>query len=106
VAEGQRRESPVLARKINTIANRRTQSLLSFSELLAPVNPDFVFSYGDVPALTELLQNALSDPSELARRGQDALRRMQSWSAWENVSGVLEAVKQALSRTRAKRAFP
>jgi hypothetical protein len=69
------------------------------------VNPDFVFSRGDLPALTELLQKALSHPIELARRGQDALRRMQSWSAWENVSGVLEVVKQALSRTRAKRAF-
>ena len=70
------------------------------------MNPDFVFSRVDVPELTELPQKALSDPSELARRGQDALRRMQSWSARENISGVLEAVERALSRTQAKRAVP
>src|SRR6202171_443829 len=76
------------------------------TDLIAPVNPDFVFPCGDVPALTELLQKALSDPSELARRGQDALRQMQSWSARENISGVLDAVERALSRTKAKRAAP
>jgi len=75
-------------------------------DLIAPVNPDFVFPCGDVPALTELLQKALSDPSELARRGHDSLRRMQSWSARENIIGVLDAVERALSRTRAKRAVP
>jgi len=74
------------------------------ADLIAPVNPDFVFLCGDVPALTELLRRALSDPSELARRGQDSLRRMQSWSARENISGLLEAVERALSRARAKRA--
>jgi glycosyltransferase involved in cell wall biosynthesis len=76
------------------------------TDLIAPVNPDWVFPCGDVPALTELLKKALSDPSELARRGQDAFRRVQSWSARENISGVLEAVERALSRTRAKRAVP
>jgi len=74
------------------------------TDLIAPVNPDFVFSCGDVPALTALLQRAFLDPSELARRGQDSLRRMQSWSARENISGVLEAVERALSRTKAKKA--
>ncbi len=76
------------------------------TDLIAPVNPDFVFSCGDVPALTELLQRALSDPTKLAKRGQDALRRVQSWSARENICGVLEAVKRALSRARANRAVP
>src|SRR6266850_1250431 len=76
------------------------------TDLIAPVNPDFVFPCGNVPALTELLQRALSDPIELARRGQGSLRRMQSWSARENISGVLEAVERALSRTKAKRGVP
>ena len=76
------------------------------TDLIAPVNPDFVFPYGDVPALTELLRRALSDPTELARRGQDAIRWMQSWSALENITGVLEAVERALSRARAKRGVP
>ena len=76
------------------------------ADLIAPVNPDFVFPCGDIPALTELLQRALSDPNELARRGQDSLRRMQSWSARENIIGVLDAVERALSRTRAKSAVP
>jgi glycosyltransferase involved in cell wall biosynthesis len=73
------------------------------ADLIAPVNPDFIFPCGDVPALTGLLQRALSDRSELARRGRDALRRMQSWSERENISGALEAVERALSRNRAKR---
>jgi glycosyltransferase involved in cell wall biosynthesis len=76
------------------------------TDLIAPVNPDFVFPCGDVPALTEILQRAVSDPTELTRRGQDSLRRMQSWSARENIIGVLDAVERALSRTRAKRAVP
>ena len=73
-------------------------------DLIAHVNPDFVFPCADIPVLTELLQRALSDPIELARRGQDALRRAQSKSVRENISGVLEAVERALSRTRAMRA--
>jgi glycosyltransferase involved in cell wall biosynthesis len=76
------------------------------TDLIAPVNPDFIFPCGDVPALTELLRRALSDPIALARRGQDALRRMQSWSFQENICGALEAMERALSRTRAKRAVP
>lgn len=76
------------------------------TDLIAPVNPDFIFPCGDIPALTELLRRALSHPTELARRGQDSLRRMQSWSARENISGVLQAVERALSRTKAKRVVP
>jgi glycosyltransferase involved in cell wall biosynthesis len=74
------------------------------TDLIAPVNPDFVFLCGDVPALTELLRRALSDSGELAQRGQNSLRRMQSWSARENISGVLEATERTLLRARAKRA--
>ena len=74
------------------------------ADLIAPVSPDFIFPCGDVPALTGLLQKALSDRTELARRGQDSRRRMQSWSERENISGALEAVERALSRNRAKRA--
>ena len=74
------------------------------ADLIAPVNPDFIFPCGDVPALTGLLQRALSDRTELARRGRDSRRRMQSWSDRENISGALEAVERALSRNRVKRA--
>jgi glycosyltransferase involved in cell wall biosynthesis len=74
------------------------------ADLIAPVNPDFIFPCGDVPALAGLLQRALSDRTELARRGRDSRRRMQSWSDRENISGALEAVERALSRNRAKRA--
>lgn len=74
------------------------------ADLIAPVNPDFIFPCGDVPALTRLLQRALSDRTELARRGRDSRRRMQSWSDRENISGALEAVERALTRNRAKRA--
>ena len=72
------------------------------TDLIAPVNPDFIFPCGDVPALTGLLQGALSDRTELARRGRDSRRRMQSWSNRENITGALEAVERALSRNRGK----
>ena len=74
------------------------------TDLIAPVNPDFIFPCGDIPALTGVLQRALSDRIELARRGRDSRRRMQSWSDRENISGALEAVERALSRNRTKRA--
>jgi hypothetical protein len=72
------------------------------------VNPDFIFPYGDVQAVTELLRRALSDPSKLDRRGQDSLRRMQSWSARENISGVLDVEERALElfREQANRGIP
>jgi glycosyltransferase involved in cell wall biosynthesis len=75
------------------------------ADLIAPVNPDFIFPCGDVAALTELLQRALSNPIELAQRGRRALRRMTTWSTHENVSKALEAMERALSRTRTKKVF-
>ncbi len=39
------------------------------TDLIAHANHDFVFPYGDVPALTDQMQKAPSDPNELARRG-------------------------------------
>jgi hypothetical protein len=90
--------------RVRTLRCRRKRSLMlrmsgcrysdrvgATTDLIAPVNPDFIFPCGDVPALTELLQRALSNPIELARRGLGSLRRMQFWSARENISGVLEA---------------
>lgn len=40
---------------------------------MASVNPHFIFPCGDISALTELLQRALSDPRKLARRGRASL---------------------------------
>src|SRR6267154_2512296 len=64
------------------------------TDLIAPVNPNFIFPCGDVSALTGLLRSALSDSIALARRGQDSRRRMESWSARENIAGCLEAVEK------------
>lgn len=72
------------------------------TDLIAPVNPEFIFPCGDIPALTALLRSALSDPIKLASRGQQALRRVQTWSMQENISGSLQAVELALSRIRSK----
>ena len=65
-------------------------------DLIAPVNPDFVFPCGDVGALTDLLQQALSNPVALAERGQRAQKRMHSWSIRENIAGTLRAVELAV----------
>jgi glycosyltransferase involved in cell wall biosynthesis len=76
------------------------------ADLIAPVNPDFIFPCGDVSALTRLLQTALGDSQDLARRGQLALERMKTWSIQENISQTLEAVERALSRSVSKRSIP
>lgn len=72
------------------------------ADLIAPVNPDFIFPCGDISALTRLLKTALRDPHELERRGQNARQRMKTWSMEENVNQTVAAIEQALSRRISK----
>ena len=69
-------------------------------DLVARVNPDFIFPAGDVEALAHLMSNAVADPSclrEFARRG---LQRMDSWSPEQSVMLTSEAIDVAVSRKR------
>ena len=70
------------------------------SDLIAPVDPSFIYPCRDVAALAALLRRALSDPQQLARLREAAGERMKTWSPREYISATLEAVGRAVSRTR------
>ncbi len=67
-------------------------------DLIAPVNPSFVYPCGNVNALAELLKVAVASPVLLAEWGRAARQRMETWSIRENVSATVEAIRRAISR--------
>jgi glycosyltransferase involved in cell wall biosynthesis len=67
-------------------------------DLIAPVNPSFIYPCGNVNALADLLKVALADPILLAEWGRAARQRMDTWSICENISGIVEAIRRAISR--------
>ena len=67
-------------------------------DLIAPVNPSFIYPCGNVNALTELLKVVLAKPVLLAEWGRVARQRMDTWSIRENISGTVEAICRAVSR--------
>jgi glycosyltransferase involved in cell wall biosynthesis len=69
-------------------------------DLIAPVNPSLVFPCANVPALTDVLRNAASNPQKLREAGAAARRRMDTWSPQENISATVEAIQLAVSRKR------
>jgi len=69
-------------------------------DLVAPVNPDFIFPAGDVQAITRLMSRVVSDPSELRELGRRSVAYMQSWSPERSVLLTAEAIKTAVSRKR------
>jgi glycosyltransferase involved in cell wall biosynthesis len=69
-------------------------------DLIAPVDPSFIYPCGDVPALASLLRRALSDPERLARVRTAAFERMKTWSPQEYIAATLEAVERAVTRIR------
>lgn len=72
----------------------------SAEDLIAPVNPSFIYPCGDVAALGKLLKLILADPDALAAYGRAGRQRMETWSIRENISGTIEAVSQAVMRLR------
>ena len=69
-------------------------------DLIAPVDPSFIYPCGDVAALAHLLRRALTSSTILAEYGQSARCRMDSWSPRENIAGVMEAIEKAVARVR------
>ena len=67
-------------------------------DLIAPVNPSFIFPCGNVDALAQILKVALGNPVALTEYGHAARRRMETWSIRENISGTVEAVRRAIAR--------
>jgi glycosyltransferase involved in cell wall biosynthesis len=69
-------------------------------DLIAPVDPSFIYPCGDVTALAALLRRALSDPQQLSSLRAAAGERMKTWSPREYIASTLEAVERAVSRIR------
>ena len=67
-------------------------------DLIAPVNPSFIYPCGNVDALAQLLKDVLAGSIEFSKYGRAARRRMETWSIRENVSGTVEAIRRAVLR--------
>jgi glycosyltransferase involved in cell wall biosynthesis len=72
-------------------------------DLIAPVNPEFIYPCGNIGALAQLLSSALADPARLVEFGQAARRRIETWSPRENIAGTVEAIQRAVDRVRPTR---
>lgn len=67
-------------------------------DLVAPVNPSFIYPCGNVEALAQILKVVLADPVLLTKYGRAARKRMETWSIRENISGTVEAISRAVAR--------
>ena len=67
-------------------------------DLVAPVNPGFIFPAGDVEAIARLMSRAVSDPAGLRELGRRSVVHMRSWSPERNVALTAEAIAVAVSR--------
>jgi glycosyltransferase involved in cell wall biosynthesis len=69
-------------------------------DLIAPVDPSFIYPCGDIDTLSALLRRILSDRSYLAKFRIAAGERMKTWSPREYIDATVEAVERAVSRVR------
>jgi len=67
-------------------------------DLVAPVDPSFIFPCGDLDALTRLISSAVADRSRLHEVSRRCISHMQSWSPEQSVAATIEAIKRAVSR--------
>jgi glycosyltransferase involved in cell wall biosynthesis len=63
-------------------------------DLIADGVEGCVFPVGDVPALAEALRRVLAPPDTAGEMGQNALKRIQSWSFEEDVLALRQAIAQ------------
>jgi len=68
-------------------------------DLIAPINPSFIYPCGDVAALSALLQRIFSTPAEL-QKFRAAAERIKTWSPNEYVTATLAALDAAVPRLR------
>jgi glycosyltransferase involved in cell wall biosynthesis len=69
-------------------------------DLIAPIDPSFIYPCGDVETLSSLLRRILSDRSYLAKFQIAAGERMKTWSPREYIDATVDAVERAVSRIR------
>ncbi len=75
-------------------------------DLVAPIAPGFIFSSGDVHALTGILKDAFADRSRLQRIAHAALAHIQTWSPERNIASTVDAIRIAVARKRRDPALP
>jgi glycosyltransferase involved in cell wall biosynthesis len=68
------------------------------SDLIVPVEPEFVFRCGDIEALAGKLDRAAANRMGLKAIGSRGLAHMQNWSPERNVATTIAAVGLACSR--------
>jgi glycosyltransferase involved in cell wall biosynthesis len=67
-------------------------------DLIAPVDPAFIFPCGDLDALTRVISRAVADRSRLDEVSRRCISHMQSWSPDQSVTATVEAIKRAVYR--------
>jgi glycosyltransferase involved in cell wall biosynthesis len=69
-------------------------------DLIVDGRTGFMYRCGEIDALRDVLQRALSDRSALAEMSRSARARMQTWSPRENIEATLNAVRRAAGQYR------
>jgi len=65
-------------------------------DLVCPAQTGFTFPVGDVEALARIFRELLPVPERLRQMGEDAQRRMESWSPRENIAATVNAIELAV----------
>jgi glycosyltransferase involved in cell wall biosynthesis len=67
-------------------------------DLIAPVQPEFIYRCGNLEALAALLKKCNAGKAELQRLRHLVAARMQSWSPTQNIAATVEAIQTAVAR--------
>jgi glycosyltransferase involved in cell wall biosynthesis len=69
-------------------------------DLVAPVNPQFIFPAGDVPALANVLRLAFSDREQLREAGRRGFDHVETHSPKRVIAATVEAISKAVEAVR------
>ena len=67
-------------------------------DLVSPIAPQFVFTCGDVEALTAILRGLQNDRAGLQTVARAARAHIQTWSPEANIAATVEAIRKGVAR--------
>jgi hypothetical protein len=67
-------------------------------DLIAPVNPKFIYGCRDIDALAGILRECCAHPGELKRLREAVVRHMYTWSPAQNIAATVQAIRTAVNR--------
>jgi glycosyltransferase involved in cell wall biosynthesis len=67
-------------------------------DLIAPVNPKFIYRCRDIAALAEILLECCDHPAELKRLRGAVVAHMYTWSPAQNIAATVKAIQTAVTR--------